>query len=96
MTSNLSARIGKLGANIVATALTVTALTTNAVQAGGIERSNQSLAFLFEQGRLIELSFGRIAPELSGTDRASQQTGNVAQDFTQLGLSYKYDVNDQM
>lgn len=64
--------------------------------AGGIDRSGQGLGALFEKGRYLELSFGLAAPSISGTDVAAQPTGDVGGTYTQLGFSYKYDINDQL
>lgn len=65
-------------------------------QAGGIDRSGQGLGALFEAGRYFELSFGYVAPAVDGTDIAGFPTGEVADSYTQLALSYKFDVNDQV
>ncbi|WP_022703795.1 OmpP1/FadL family transporter [Pseudorhodobacter ferrugineus] len=77
------------------TALGAVAISATAAHAGGIDRSGQNIGILFEKGRLVELSFGRIMPSVSGIDLASNPTGNVAVDYSQIGLAYKYDVNAQ-
>jgi long-chain fatty acid transport protein len=69
---------------------------TGALQAGGIDRSGQGLGPLFETGRYFELSFGLIQPAVDGTDLLGGPTGNVGQDYTQLSLGYKYDINDKL
>lgn len=63
--------------------------------AGGIDRSGQGLGALFEKGRYMELSFGLVSPTVDGRDAAAQPTGDVAGTHSQLGFSYKYDINDQ-
>ena len=63
---------------------------------GGIDRSGQGLGVLFEKGRYVELSFGSVKPSVSGRDVAAQPTGSVAADYTQIALSYKYDINDKL
>lgn len=80
-----------------AAALLVGATT---VQAGGIDRSGQSIGPLFEQGRYLELSLGRVSPSISGKDVAvpfgGTATGDVARDFTQLSFGYKADLSDKL
>lgn len=64
--------------------------------AGGIDRSGQGLGALFEKGRYLELSFGLASPTIEGRDVATAPTGDVGGTYTQLGFSYKYDINDQL
>jgi long-chain fatty acid transport protein len=83
----------------ITTILGAVALSATAAHAGGVDRSGQGLGNLFEAGRNLELSFGRIAPKASGNDLAlfgGGASGDVANDYTQISLSYKYDINDQM
>lgn len=72
------------------------ALTAGSATAGGIERTAQSTAILFEQGRVAELSLGSVSPSLSGIDLAGRSTGSVAKDFLSFGFAYKADLNDQL
>jgi long-chain fatty acid transport protein len=75
------------------------ALSTTSVFAGGIDRSGQGLGILFEKGRVVELSFGAVSPDLTGTDVAAfggRSTGDVARSYTQIGISYKYDINEKL
>lgn len=62
--------------------------------AGGIERSTQSLGILFEPGRVVELGFARVSPDIQGTDAAvfgGRSTGDVAGNYSLPSLSYKQD-----
>lgn len=80
-------------------ASTALVLGTLTAQAGGIDRSGQGLGALFEKGRYFELSFGSVQPTVSGNDVAlfgGGATGDVAGDYTQFALSYKYDINDRL
>ncbi|SEN97811.1 Long-chain fatty acid transport protein [Pseudorhodobacter antarcticus] len=79
----------------ITTTLGAIALTATAAHAGGIDRSGQNIGVLFEKGRVVELSFGRVMPTVSGNDIARQPTGNVAIDYSQVGLAYKYDINEK-
>jgi long-chain fatty acid transport protein len=75
------------------------ALSATSAFAGGIDRSGQGLGILFEKGRVVELSFGYVSPDLTGRDIAAfgaGSTGDVAGSYTQLGFSYKYDINEKL
>ncbi|SMX22299.1 OmpP1/FadL family transporter [Boseongicola aestuarii] len=65
-----------------------------AVNAGGLERTPQSMAILFEEGRTFELSFGYVSPDVSGTLGAD--SGDMLASFSNLGLAYKADLNDTL
>ncbi|MGR3749031.1 MULTISPECIES: outer membrane protein transport protein [unclassified Paracoccus (in: a-proteobacteria)] len=64
--------------------------------AGGIERAPQSLTALFEEGNYAELSFGGVDPTVEGTDVAGFATGDVAQGYGFVGLSYKHQFNENL
>lgn len=71
-------------------------LTTSMAHAVGLDRSNQNIGVIFQDGNYAELSFGYVMPSVSGTDVASVKTGNVADDYSILGLGYKTEINDQL
>ncbi len=74
-------------------------LTTTAASAGGIDRSGNAYAALFETGNYVELSFSSVKPEVTGTYPAALgggSTGDMAGDYTNLGLALKYALNDQI
>ena len=76
----------------IASALTLAAAPAFA---GGIDRSGQSISALFEEGRYFELSFGAVAPNVSGDGNAllgGGSSGNMAPDFLQFGGAYKADI----
>ncbi|WP_171129193.1 MULTISPECIES: OmpP1/FadL family transporter [unclassified Ruegeria] len=69
-------------------------------QAGGLDRSGQPITLIFEEGNYAEFSVSRTNPDVEGTDLTNQNpfgtpTGNVAQDFNQVGAGVKYQFNDQ-
>ena len=66
------------------------------VAAGGIERAPQSLSALFEDGNYVELSFGAVDPEVSGTDQVGASTGDVANGYGFVGLSYKRQFSERL
>lgn len=72
-------------------------LAASGAFAGGVERSAQSVAILFEQGRYAELSFGRFAPDVSGTvGGGAVSSGDMASDYNSWSLGYKMDIGDRM
>ncbi|MEL7150620.1 MAG: hypothetical protein AAGK71_07795 [Pseudomonadota bacterium] len=79
--------------------LTSTALTTmaGAAFAGGLERTPQSMAILFEEGRYLELSFGAVSPDVSGVfGPGGPDSGDIFDTYFNLGVAYKADLNDQL
>lgn len=78
-------------------------MATSMAHAGGIERSVPSMALLFEDENYLELSFGYVTPEVSGTQAipfgvapAGASSGNIADTYGVLSFGYKNQVNDQM
>ncbi|MCR8827260.1 OmpP1/FadL family transporter [Pseudosulfitobacter koreensis] len=68
-------------------------------QAGGIDRSGQSIMALFEAGRYAEFSLGSISPDTSGTAVAGLGgfgSGDMTSSYLQLGAAYKADINDRL
>ncbi|KPD12024.1 OmpP1/FadL family transporter [Phaeobacter sp. 11ANDIMAR09] len=86
--------------NYVAVPLALAALSS-AAQAGGLDRTGQSIDILFEKGNYAEFSIGRADPNLNGRDVAAfnparTPSGNVAQAFNQAGAGFKLDINDRL
>jgi long-subunit fatty acid transport protein len=73
-------------------------MTTSMAHAVGLDRSAQNIGIIFQNGNYAELSFGYVMPEVDGNDvaGAGSDTGNVAEDYSILGLGYKTDINDQI
>lgn len=74
-------------------------ITTHSVGAVGLDRSGQNIDILFEQGNVAELSFGRIMPDVDGTDEdvfGGRDSGQVASDYNQVGLALKMDVDERL
>lgn len=70
-------------------------LGTTAAYAGGMDRSGQSITALFEEGTYAEISFGSVSPDVTGTMiMGGAPSGNMAPDYTQIGLAYKTDLNE--
>ncbi len=77
-------------------------MTTSMAGAVGLDRSNQNIGVIFEDtgatGSYVELSYGFVMPDVDGTDEAafgSQDSGNVANDYSQFGLGFKHQYTDQ-
>ncbi len=78
-------------------------LTTSIASAGGVERSVPSVGLLFEDGNYLELNYGYISPDVSGTQAiplatapAGADSGDIAEDYSQLSLGYKNDLTDEL
>ncbi len=73
------------------------AAAASAANAGGVERSTQSVAILFEEGRYVELSFGHFSPDVSGTVAGGAvSSGDMAASYNTWSLGYKMDVGERM
>ena len=84
----------KLRAPIIALSL---ALSTSTALAGGFERSGLPLGFMFENGSYAELSFGYASPEISGAAGGGlAPSGNMAEDYSTIGLSFKTDLTEKL
>lgn len=70
--------------------------TTAIAQAGGVERSSQSVGILFEEGTYAELSFSRVNPEVSGIAGGVLESGNIAEGYTNYALRYRQDLTDEL
>ena len=75
----------------------VFALCTGTAIAGGIDRSGQFVGAIFEKGDYVELSFGSVSPNVSGTAVAGAGgafSGDMTGDYLQLGMAVKTNVTD--
>ena len=74
-------------------------LVASMAQAGGMDRSGQTIAPLFEDGgetgSYAELSFGSIYPDVSGTALGTD-SGNMAENYLRFGAAYKTDLSDRV
>ncbi|MEM6657926.1 MAG: outer membrane protein transport protein [Pseudomonadota bacterium] len=71
-----------------------------AAQAGGLDRTGQPITLIFQDGNYAEFSVSQSNPDVTGNDLTNQNpfgtpSGNIAQDFNQVGAGVKYDINDQ-
>ena len=65
------------------------------VQAGGLDRTGQSLESLFAKGNVLSVDVYRSRPSVKGTDVLGQSTGQVADAYTQWGFAYKQELTPQ-
>ncbi|MCF6272662.1 MAG: hypothetical protein L3J37_05640 [Rhodobacteraceae bacterium] len=81
----------KLGIAAGAALLASTAM----VQAGGIERTSQSVDIIFEEGSVVEFSLSFAAPSVSGVDPATLDTGTMSPNYFGFAGGYKADIGDK-
>lgn len=79
----------------------------NTAVAGGLERTIQSVAPLFEDGRYLEFSAAYVTPELEGDDGLipptfggpapiTGSTGDLLSNYATFGAAYKSDITDRI
>jgi long-subunit fatty acid transport protein len=82
----------KLGLAAGAALLASTAM----VQAGGIERTNQSVDIIFEEGTLVEFGASYAMPSVSGVDPATTATGIMSPNYASFSGGYKTDIGSKV
>jgi long-chain fatty acid transport protein len=83
----------------ITTAGAILLMTTSTATAGGLDRSGQGIGVIFEDGDYAELSFGSVSPNLSGGNSplsGANPTGDIAPTYSQLGMAYKTQINDNI
>ncbi len=78
------------------TSILALSLASTVSYAGGIDRSGQSIDILFESGSATELSFGSVAPSVTGADALGGATGNVGNSYMPMALGFKADISDKL
>ena len=86
--------MNKLTSVVAGTALSLT-LGTSLAMAGGLDRSGQSIAILFEQGNVAELSFSHVDPDVSGTAYGFP-TGDMAPAYVMPSVAVKFDLGERV
>ncbi len=77
-------------------AVALSIAVTGAVQAGGIERTSQSVGILFEVGRYAEFSIGSVDPSVTGVTLGNTPSGNMAANYTPVSLGYKQNIGNNI
>ncbi len=72
------------------------AVSATSVFAGGMDRSGQSIAPIFENGTYAQLTFGTVDPSVTGSLADVLSSGDVATSYNMVGLAYKSDLNDKL
>jgi long-subunit fatty acid transport protein len=73
------------------------ALVTTPALAGGIERSSQSMAILFQEGRYLEFGASYARPKVEGMTApllGSLPTGDITNSYFTGSISYKADLGE--
>jgi len=75
--------------------------TTSLATAGGIERSNQSMAILFEEGTYLQFGLGHVGPSVSGVGpnvsvSGRTSTGDMAPSYNSPTVSFRSDLTDKL
>lgn len=86
---------------LVTSAAALLAASTTLASAGGLDRSGQSIAVLFEEGRYAEFSLGGANPDVTGVESFPllapfDASGQVSPSFVNFGAAYKADLNDTL
>ena len=74
-------------------------LTATAATAGGIDRTGNSYAVLFEEGNHVQLSFSSVTPDVTGAYLATfggGSTGNMAEAYVSAGAALKFGLTDSI
>ncbi|MHA7851077.1 OmpP1/FadL family transporter [Roseovarius sp.] len=70
-------------------------IVAGGASAGGIDRSGQSIAPLFQEGNYAEISLGTAVPSVSGSV-VGIQSGDMADTYWQFGAAMKQQINDRL
>nr|CRH06863.1 putative Membrane protein involved in aromatic hydrocarbon degradation [Candidatus Magnetococcus massalia] len=71
-------------------------LTAQTALAGGVDRSEQSVDFIYDEGSFASASALQITPTVTGRDLLTgQNIDNVTPDKVSFSLNLKYDLNDR-
>ncbi len=68
--------------------------STAIVQAGGIERTSQSVDLIFEEGTLVEFGVSYVTPSVSGVAFGAD-TGIMSPDYFAFSGGYKTDIGEK-
>ncbi len=72
-------------------------LAATAATAGGVDRSGQGIAPIFEDGNYVEFSFTSVSPSVSGTGvfvTPGAASGGMANTYGYTGMAFKFDSGD--
>lgn len=83
----------------IVTGIALATIYGGSAMAGGVERSAQSTAILFENGTHAELSFAHVSPDVSGTLAAPApplSSGDMLEGYTTTTLGFKTALNESL
>jgi len=89
---------------LIGTSLAALAMMAQGALAGGIDQTTLPYSVLFEKGRILQLGYARVSPNVSGVYSPTltflgggiSATGDMAQDYSSLSFAYKADLNDRL
>lgn len=76
------------------TAALITAAATTAQ--AGIDRSDQDISILFEEGNYLSFSYANVSPNIEGSALGVFPISQSAVDFSMFSLGYKAQLNDNI
>lgn len=77
----------------------IAGLAAGMAEAGGVERSTQSVDILFEEGNYAQLGIGTFSPSVSGTSSFygfTTPSGSMLSSYNTVSLGYKQALNDNL
>lgn len=74
----------------------IAALAAAPAMAGGIERTTQSAAVLFEEGNYVEFSVAGVKPSLDGEDVLGNSISNVTDKYGLAGSALKFNIDENL
>ena len=64
--------------------------------AGGVDFSNMTITDLYEKGTFVDVTYIDIGMDFEGTDVAGFETGQLKDDFNDLSITFKHDIDDKL
>mgnify|MGYP001353051441 CR=1 FL=1 len=77
----------------------VVALSAGMAQAGGIDRSGQSIGFMYEEGSVAEFTYGQVNPSVSGAGAgpfAGTASGDMSESYNMFSFAFKSQLNEKL
>lgn len=76
-------------------------LLCSKLHAGGLDRTDQSVGVLFENGRLLEFGVIAVSPNISGiasvdAPTPGERSGNIGKDYKTYRFAFKDDINNKL
>lgn len=88
-------------ARLLGRAALVAVIAASTANAGGVERSTQSIGILFEEGNYAQFTYSHVDPKVSGLSTTTYSytggtnTGDMSESFEQLTFGMKFDLSEK-